>query len=406
QSPNLDLAGFDYLFYIIPFIIWIYRMYKKNFSGTPKTVNKPYVPDIFELFPANTVEGFVFNPQLTFTQNAYDGRFYTLKPSLRFGVPGQGIQAKIDATYYYWRRYKAILEIGGGQFVEQINHMSSLTPFNNTNYTFLQNLNYLKIYKRTYLEISHSHAPLKNVILAGKLTWNQRTPLQNLPRYTGEDSEFTSNVPINKELDNTEFEKHQAFLWEAKLTWQLEHRYVRKRGQLKSDSPYPALTLIFSGALRNVLSSDLSYQSIALQLSQEFKEGKFGRGSFFLEAGDFISKDRLEFVDFKHFNGNLVLFRRFQAGDFQLLDYYEQSTTNFYLQVHYTHQYKAFNIRQQKVHPLLSLNYLYTQTNQSYLELGLGIYFASSNFTLEFYRNWRAIGNERFGLRFGYKFND
>ncbi|GAB5551129.1 MAG: hypothetical protein Sapg2KO_07200 [Saprospiraceae bacterium] len=365
-----------------------------------------YIPSLFELFLANTVEGFVFNPQLSFTQNAYDGRFYTLKPSLRYGFSNQRIQAKLETKYYYLRRFKAVFQISGGRSIEQINGSSTLTDFNNTNYTFLQGLNYLKIYERTFLEIGHSHSPVKDFLISGTLSWNQRNPLQNLPRYEEDSSEYTSNDPINQELFNTAFTKHKVLLWEAKLTWQWEHRYIRRRGELVSDSPYPAVSLVYSGALKNVLGSDMAYQKIAFQISQQFKSSKLGTGNLYFETGDFLTKDALTFVDFRHFNGSKTAFRRFQMGDFQLLDYYENSTTDFYLQAHYEHQLNPINLKNKKIYPLLSLNYLYTATNGAYLELGAGIYHLKSQLSLEIYNSWQKGNYEDLGIRIGFRFEE
>jgi len=54
-----------------------------------------YIPNAFELFPANTVEGFVFNPQVKLTQNYEDGRFYTLTPNVRYGFGNERLQAQL-----------------------------------------------------------------------------------------------------------------------------------------------------------------------------------------------------------------------------------------------------------------------------------------------------------------------
>ena len=366
-----------------------------------------YIPSLFELFPSNTVEGFVFNPNVSFTQYLQNGKFYNLKPGLRYGFGEKQLRGQLAAQLYYAPSKKASIQLSGGNFVEEFNPESTLSALNNTFYTFLLDENFLKIYDRTYVEIGHSFAPIKDFLLTTTLSWNDRQSLRNLPEYSKEDSNFTSNAPINNELQNTEFEDHQAFLWNAKLRWQFGHQYIRQRGAFKSISNYPAITISYSGALSEVLGSDLSYQKIALQITEDFRMRKGGRVKFLFEMGDFISKDELTFVDFKHFNGKRTVYGDFTIGDFQLLDYYQYSTTGFYLQSHYEHQFTPIAIRngKMKFQPVASVNYLYTPSEGSYWELGVGVNKLLKMWRVDFYSSWRDGKQESTGIRFGVVFD-
>lgn len=44
-----------------------------------------YIAPLFDVFQYNTVEGFVFNPRVSFTRHLSDGKFYAIKPNLRYG---------------------------------------------------------------------------------------------------------------------------------------------------------------------------------------------------------------------------------------------------------------------------------------------------------------------------------
>ena len=214
---------------------------------------------------------------------------------------------------------------------------------------------------------------------------------------------FTSNTPLNNELTNTAFEQHQALLWKAQLRWQIGHQLIHHRGAWKYIGKYPAISISYSGAISGILNSDLSYQKIALQITDNFKVGKWGFGKFLLETGDFISKDRLSFIDFKHFNGKRTVYGDFDIGDFQLLDYYQYSTTNFYLQSHYEHQLHPLSFRNgnTKIQPVISLNYLYTPSDGSYWEFGVGLNKIFKFWRVDFYNSWRGSKHESSGVRFG-----
>lgn len=362
-----------------------------------------YIPSLFELLPPNTVEGFVINPKVSFTQHLEKGRFINLKPSIRYGFGSNRFYAQLSALFYYAPSRKTSVQLSGGRFVEQFSHESTLNALNNTYYTFLNKENFLKIYERDYLEINHTISPIKDFLLTTTFGWNNRSPLQNLPKYNEADSEFTSNIPVNKELPSTDFEKHQAVRWDAQLTWQFGHQHIRHSGAFKSFSSYPAITLSYSGAVPDILGSDLSYQKMALQITDIFNAMKWGTGQFSFEVGDFISKDKLTFIDFNHFNGKRTVYGDFDIGNFQLLDYYEYSTADFYIQGHYEHQWNGLTNKNKSslIKPVIAFHYLYTPAEGSYLEAGIGLNKILNLWRVDFYSSWRGSKHERFGLRFG-----
>ncbi|HAS43122.1 MAG TPA: hypothetical protein DCS93_21760 [Microscillaceae bacterium] len=360
-----------------------------------------YIPSLFELFPANTIEGFATNLHLSFTQYLPGGRFYNLKPAVRYGWGNNRIQAQLAAQFYYKPSHKASVQLSGGRFVEQFNSKSTLQALGNTMSTFLSRENYLKLYERSYVALEHIAAPFKDFLLTTTISWNERSPLQNLPQYNEQNSEFTANDPVNNELTNTNFTKHQAVLWNAQLRWQAKHQYVRKRGKFKSISPYPAIAVIYSGALAEVAASDVSYQKIALRITEDFNTGKWGKGKFFIEAGNFIAKDSLSFIDFKHFNGKRTAYGAFRIDDFQLLDYYQYSTTDVYLQSHYQHLFAPLAIGRIKLHPVVSANYLHTPAGGDYWEIGGGLNKLLKFWRVDFYSSWRNQKHESIGVRFG-----
>jgi len=331
-----------------------------------------------------------------------DGKFYQLKPNVRYGFGNKKVQAKLTGQYHYQSAKKALWQFSGGRFVEQINSESTLGNLGNTISTFLQEENFLKIYENSHFKIGHSFAPQKDFLLTTTLSWNNRSPLKNLARYEDEESEFTSNIPVNNELANTEFSQHQAFLWDAQIRWQLGHTYIYQRGNLKSVSPYPAISIIYKGGAK-ILGSDVAFQKIALQITQTFNTGIWGTGQFLLETGDFINRDDLTFIDFQHFNGKRTVYGSFNVGDFQLLDYYQYSTTGYYLQGHYEHQWNGATKKNKRisVKPIVAAHYLYTPDAGHYWELGVGLNKLIKFWRVDFYNSWRDGKRESSGVRIG-----
>lgn len=374
--------------------------------------NKPrgqswYMPSLFELFPANTIEGFVSNLQFSFIQDFRDERFYTLRPKLRYAFGSRRFYAELGLEYYYDTDNKASLRLSGGKMISQLNLESTLGAFNNTYYTFLLKENFLKTYERNYLDVSHTFSPTEDFLWTTSLSFNQRSPLQNLSRFSGEDSEYTSNAPSNNELANTAFDRHQALLLGAEIRWQLQHQYVHRRGTLASRSKYPSVAISYLRAIPNVFGTDVSYQKLALRFTGGYKLGRHHSGKFLLEAGDFIANDELSFVDFKHFNGRQTVYGDFNLGDFQLLDYYRYSTAEFYLQSHYEHRFNTISIgKRPQTNPVIAVNYLNTKVNDAYWEFSVGVDKLFGNWRLAISTSLEGREHGRTGIRIGYMLDD
>ncbi|WP_248723265.1 DUF5686 family protein [Seonamhaeicola sp. ML3] len=364
-----------------------------------------YISNAFELFSANTVEGFVFNPQVKFTQNYQDGRFFSLNPNLRYGFGNERFQAQLKTQYFYNPNKNGLLELSGGRAIEQLYDESTLSAFNNTLYTFAFSENFLKAYERSYIEFSQTVSPFKNFLLSTTFSWNERNPLNNLTKYE-DDEDFTSNNPENVELANTAFEKNTAVVFEAELRWQIGHRLERKRGQLISKGKYPALTLSYTNANDDILGGDVSYEKLSLSIQDDYEIG-YNRGRFFIEVGDFLKKDNLTFVDFNHFKGKETVYGTYGNNQFQLLEYYSNSTADFYIQGHYEHYFESlYTIYDEvKFQPVVGVNYLYTEASGNYVELGVGMDKIFDNWRVDFYNSWRDSKYESFGVRIGFNIN-
>ena len=360
-----------------------------------------YVPNIFELFPANTIEGFVFNPKVTFTKNYDTDKFFSLTPNVRYGFSNQRLQIQLDYKYFYKPKNNGLLELSGGRFIEQLYHDNTLSAFNNTFYTFALKENLLKIYERSYIELKQSFSPVKNFFLTTSVSWNKRNPLKNLDKYEL-DTEFTSNNSKNIELENTAFTRNTAVLFDAQLRWQIGHQLIKKRGKLVSKGTKPAITVSYTNANSSVFGGDISFQKLAFSVTDEYKIGdNFGR--IFLKAGDFLTKGNFTFLDFNHFKGKETVYGSYDINQFHLLEYYKNSTADFFIQGHYEHYFKPLSIFRDtiKFQPIITANYLYTKVGGHYNEIGLGFIKKNKPFRFGFYNSWRNGKYESFGLRVG-----
>ncbi len=396
------------------------RITPVNLLITGKTINNSYretswnFPPLVRLLQYNTVEGFVINFQPRYTRRFKDYRFYQISPELRYGFSNERFNARLNSRYFYNPHKFASIRFSAGRFVEQLNEQSPLQPIDNTLYSLFLEKNYLKLYEKLHLSLRHDQELTNGLYLDTKLEWAQRNPLENSTDYSFRDRterEFTPNFPLNRELNNTAFEQHQAFIFEAKIRWQPGQEYIRRPfRKFVTKVKYPSLHLNLRAAIPDVMGSDLDYQILSGGINYNFQTGLWGSGELLLEAGGFISKDSLSFVDYKHFNGNRTVFGHFEMGNFQLLDYYLLSTTKPYLQAHYEHHFNGFVfnkaplLRKTKVQLVTAVNYLNTEETDGYWELGVGIEHIFKILRVDYYNSWESGSHQRSGIRFGVGF--
>jgi hypothetical protein len=178
----------------------------------------------------------------------------------------------------------------------------------------------------------------------------------------------------------------------------------RRRGQFLSKGKYPAFTLSYTNATDEILGGDVSYEKLSLSIQDDYEIG-YHRGRLFFELGDFLKKDNLTFVDFNHFKGKETVYGTYDNNQFQLLEYYSNSTAEFYVQGHYEHYFEPFyTIKEEfKFQPVIGVNYLYTEAGGNYVELGAGLdKMFGSDWRIDLYNSWREGKHDSFGVRIGF----
>ncbi len=373
-----------------------------------------YFPALIETVQFNTVEGLVLNLRTRYTQRFEDFRFYQITPEVRYGFSSEKFYGQIRTRYYYDPLKFASVRLEGGHFIEDLHAGTSLKAFDNTYYSLVLEKNYRKIYERSYVRARHNSEVINGLYVDASLLWEQRAPLFNTTDYTFKDRDervYTPNHPLNVELPQTEFPKHQALVLGIKVEWQPGQKYVRRPyRKFVVERKYPAVTLNYQAALSGVLGSDVAFQKLSLGVNHEFKLGLWGTGSYLLKVGGLISDDSLSFIDYQHFNGNRTVFGHFELGNFQLLDYYLYSTAENFAQAHYEHHFNGFIInkapllRKTRVQAVAAINFLRTDLGDSYWEVGVGLEHIFKIIRVDFYNSWLAGSHQRNGFRLGIGF--
>ena len=164
--------------------------------------------------------------------------------------------------------------------------------------------------------------------------------------------------------------------WTPKLTYRTYPNYRAFEG-----SDYPTFSVRYQKALQ-MSDNSVSFDKIRLLVEQDdIKTGIAGFSELSAEFGSFLSKSRVDFMDFHHFNGNetfVATSKNYMNGFFGL-PYYGYSTTGNYFAAHWQHHFNGFLfdkiplLRKLGFSEVVRLAYLTTPELKNYAEIGFGI---------------------------------
>lgn len=351
--------------------------YQNSFKETSWRV-KPLVNTL----QYNTVEGFLVNLEGSYSISQEKKLKHRITPEIRYGFASKDFYSQLQYSWHYNAIKQAKLMLYGGSFVSQINDEAPILPIVNTLETLINRRNYMKLYEKRYFKVHHESELSNGIHLKANIEYAQRSRLLNQSTYSffyTEDRDFSSNAPVNMENINTSFDTHNALLLTARLVLRINQKYISGPDmKYNLGSKYPDFVLYYRGGIRS-LGSDIRFDLIELKIKDSFGLGLLGESKYIIGVGGLVSKERLTFIDFKHFSSNQSIYSEFKRDQFQLLDYYRYSTTKPWLQAHYNHHFNGFIInklpliKKSKVQTVVSAHYLKTQSLDNYLELAFGI---------------------------------
>lgn len=193
---------------------------------------------------------------------------------------------------------------------------------------------------------------------------------------------YTSNTPLNEEMANTAIIGDNATLLNIAAEYRPILRYRIYNGRKRVDaSNSPIIRASFNAGLPNILNSGVDFQRIELGYEDKIEVGVRGQLSFAFKAGTFLNATKLDFPDYKHFAGNLIVL---QYGDplttFRMLDYTRFSTKTNFVEGHALYNFRKFLLtripilRVSSIREHVFVNYVGVNgLKTNYIEAGYGI---------------------------------
>lgn len=388
KPGNLIFNGYTY-----------YNSYQKRYIN---------FPTLFQGLQYNSVEGAVANLEFSIQKRDEERLDYRLSPSIRYGFANQRLQAKLEGFKLTTPKKREFWFAGLGRYVYHFNESEPISPLDNSYFTLVEGRNYAKLYQKTFGYLGYQQEVVNGILVTGRVSYDRRQPMANTTTFNFADRSFSSNHPINSETESTSFPAHEAFLAAFRVRFRIDQKYIdRPDRKILLGSKYPDLFLTFRKGIP-LFGSDVNYDLLKAGATHEIRLGLTGTSQFSVWAGAFLNSREVYFQDFEHFNGNQTIIRQLEGENFfQLLEYYQFSTKDKYLEVHYEHHFNEFifnkipYVKHLNLQAVGSMNYLTTPTLGQYIELGAGVEHIFTFFRADFFTSLQNGSYAGSGIRIG-----
>lgn len=357
----------------------------------------------------NTVEGNAIN-FITEWQKQW-GKSYSwrVSPLVRYSFGRKRVYGMLETAVGNdnWS-----LSLSGGEMASQINNNNPIPPLPNSLGARFFDRNYMKLYQKQFGRAEFSLRNIADVLsFNGSLEFEHRKELFNQesarPIFFWSQYSYTSNRPVNNELSNTGFPKHNALLLDLSVNLRPWRRYSMRNGEKRYlRSKGPSFGLNYKGGLG--FAGDVDYAMLQGNVRQNVNLGPRSNLEYYVNGGSFLSKTKLYFPDYRHFMGNEFFFQyAYPPDQFRMLPYYKYSTTSWFFQAHaiWTLQHFALTrleaLRITGISETIQLHYLRAPTIHNYTEAVYGIDNILRVIRLEAVAQFHGTHFQKMGWRIG-----
>lgn len=294
----------------------------------------------------NTVQGVDASLRFSIRKDFEDNRTYNISGGVRYGFANYLWGG--NASFYYLLKPEKFesFTVQAGSIATQFNGTQPINPLVNTAYTLFANDNYMKLYKSTYASFQYRKELINGLIGYVKAEYAERDHLRNSTDQLIVDDKnklFTSNDPQHPYSDDSTYNSNNAFTIEIGASIRFKQKYyTRPHEKVIVGSKYPIINVMYKKAIPG-LNTKADYDLAAISIDDNLKLGLVGTFAYRLKGGYFLSNKYMDFMDYKHFNGNqTIIANNDYLNSFKLLPYYTYSTNKWYAEVHAEHHFNGF----------------------------------------------------------------
>lgn len=335
-------------------------------------------------FQFNTVDGWLYHQYLEVNIQPDSNHEIKLAPSAAYAFTRKKLLAEIEGNYFYSPFKRGEIFFQAGSSSSDFNKNTGINPYINSLTSLFLRENYMKLFNYAYLSLGNRIDLANGLQLVTIASYHQYDDLRNNSNFSffyPAAHNYSSNIPDNKIFLSDSSISGENLLFQVKLEFTPEYYYfLRGKHKIMHESKYPTFGIAINYAVPISAGTGSSFCSAQIGLKQAIDLGNWSMFRYTVQLGSFISQSKVQFPDFYHFNTQpqpLMVGTFFDS--YQLLDYYNTSTTGRFLEVQM--QYRSQLLLLKRL-PLISdriwsenlyFKFLSTPVLNNYIETGYGL---------------------------------
>ena len=372
----------------------------------------------------NIVEGYNFAPKFSVRHMVDSGKFLFADVALRYGFANEHFNA-IGRLYYYthdkeWLNRSWIYGVEGGKYVFQYDPDNPVNAFINTYSALFDRENDIKLYERRDADVFVRRNYGNGFSWFIKTSYQQRLPLVNSTDQSitkGSQKGFTDNTPPNLRQLATAWEKHDAVIIDARVSYKPGVTYTQYPDyKMANGSPWPKLTLAYNKGVPGILNSKTDFDKWRFNIADDVNLRLFGVLKYNFAVGGFLNTNYVSIPDLMHLYGNRGIgYASPYLQSFQFAQYYDFSNKEkLYGEAHIEYHLNGLLsnkiplLRQARYYLLFGGNAFYAKENNYYAEAFVGIdnigWKLVRILRVDFVQSWDSNFGHNSGIRFGLSF--
>jgi hypothetical protein len=364
----------------------------------------------------NTVDGLKYGMEFNYTHSDDStGRYFSLRQNSDYGFSRERMTNTLSMYYRYNGLKRASIRISGGRTTSDFDSRTGITENLNLITTLVLKENYLKLYQKDYVKFSHTTDIFNGLRLFTGFEYAQRKQLSNHTDFylwNPLDNEFTSNVPPIDNFNTDLVSDHNASILSVNISYTPEYYYRINDGvKWNTRSRFPTFNLRYKKGIKGLFDSDVNFDHLELSINQGIHVRRLGAVRYNVTAGSFLNTSDLYFADYKHFGTNTpFLIGSSEGSIFRLFDYYEYSTSKSYFEGHIRLDNDRILLKRLPIlnktlmREAIYFNYLSTEGNLPYFEVGYGLNQIFLMFNVEVFAGFKGSQHEYTGIKIGIPF--
>lgn len=372
-----------------------------------------FIGPIIQTIGFNTAQGLNGGLRIGYNKEYEDNKRISLSASGGYGFSNERAYGDVNATYAFKPEKLAYVRVGGGVMPAQFNPENPITPFLNTLYTLLEDQNYMKLYQKASVHASFSEELINGLLFTAGTEYADRTPLENTTDYKLvkiDNREYTANNPQQTQTDSVAF-THSTSLTvsgQLKITFGQQY-YTLPHQKIISDSKYPSLVFEYKKAIGGITDESANYDFGKATLTCKLNLKLLGKTEYSFSTCKFFTDRNVYFMDYYHFYGDQIIFSSFGLSTFHLLNYYQYSTTDPFVEAHVEHHFEGFILnkvpllRKLKLDEIVGAAYMHSMAMPEYAEVFVGLQKFMA-FRIDYAVSFAQSGRMGQGIRIGIGF--